>query len=326
MIKQTLFLTAALTLSLAACTAADDSVTSDGSKIDSAGLKSIEIAATYAFETRSDVAMLATSPNDVASWLGAVGVLGTDGQLRFSDIEAVSTKPVSGNYSMVIGFDRAKAPALFAAINPNGTWRGFVESSNTFDFSPVAIVGAPPGDTMICQPFGAATTTLSALSPEGLVTYSATISDDGVLTLNAGEPSAIKVKDPASCLAAPDGSVIVSEPDKTIRFGSDGTAIRVSRIRYSSLATLVDEVLLGVYDTNLYAIDAATLEPIKKLSIEAGMSIQGAESIGKVFVTPSPFGGTAFNEGAVFLTDADKDRVVVISRGYFLRQLRVADQ
>lgn len=315
MIKQTLYLSAALALSLASCTGSDTS--NDTAQAEN----TLPITATYAFKASSEVKAIAASPNDVASWLGAIAVLGDNGYLRFSDIESVSSKAVSGNYNQIIGFDRPGAPALFAAVNEAGTWRGFLESSSTFDFSPAAIVGAPGKDAVICAPHGAATTTLKGVSGGALISYSVTISEDGILSLAAADSQSIKIAPVDYCAASPDGSVLVGTAKGLSRFAPDGTAVAKTKSVYMSAAFLDESTLIGVSHGKLFEIDAATLDARQQLSIKSGLSILGIENAGRVFVTPSPYGGAAFDDGVVFVTDADAPRVVAISRRFFLAQL-----
>ena len=315
--KYTLYISAVLAISLAACS---------GQKDTNIQVEALPIKATYAFEAKSNAAMIAASPNDVASWLGAVAVLGQDGTLSFSDIEANRSNAVSGSYEQVIGFDRVKAPALFAAVNRNGNWRGFVESSDTFDFSPAAVVGAPDKSSIICAPtYGAAKDSLRAITGADLSHYNISISTDGILSLSKGDTHPTKLKGVKFCSTTRDGSIIAGTDEGLSRIAPDGIGIAVAKTMFSSAAVLDEKILLAVSKGRLFEVDSETLEVGRQLSIESGLSIGGIENVGKIYVTSAAFGGIAFNDGAVFVTDADSARVVVVSRRYFLSQLQPED-
>ncbi|WP_017930419.1 hypothetical protein [Robiginitomaculum antarcticum] len=323
MTKHALIISTAALLALSAC-GKSNSNKADTSDTDAAEI--MPITATYEFETRSKIAHIAFAPNDVASWLGALAMIGEDGALRFSDIEAINSTTASGRYRTAIGFDRPKAPALFAVLSEAGTWRGYVESSDTFDFSPSPIVGAPSADTIICTPYGSATTTLSTIRDEALVSYSSVISADGVLTLSAGKPRVTKISNTQYCVAGPDGSVLVASEAGLSRLAPDGLVIAKTKAQYSTAAYLDPDTIIAVSGGTLVQIAPETLGVTQRLAIDNGLSISGVEKIGAVFVATSPYGGTAFNEGAVFLTDAERPRVVVVSRRYFLNRIKGESQ
>ena len=308
-----------MALSLATCTASNAPNDTDA---ETGGRAGLEISATYAFATKSNAAMIAASPNDVASWLGAVAVLGQDGTLSFSDIEANRPNSVSGSYGQVIGFDRPGAPAFFAAVNQNGRWRGFVESSNTYDFTAAAIVGAPDQNGQICAPFGSATSQIQIVEDRRVTTYGAAISEDGVLTLSGGAQTP-RLKPIRYCASVPDGSFLAIMENGLSRMDSTGmNSIARTEDSYSAVSFLDDNTVLAVSDNALYALDR-TLKNRTRLSIAGGLSIGGIDNVGGVYVTPSPYGGTAFDGGVVFVMDAESPRVVAISRTYFLKQLQL---
>lgn len=97
--------------------------------------KYITINATHAFDTPAPIAKIAFTPNDVASWLGVVGMLSTEGHFYTSSIEGDVINLISEDkHTDIIGLDRPGAPGMFLAVMDDGALRAYVESDDQFGF------------------------------------------------------------------------------------------------------------------------------------------------------------------------------------------------
>ncbi len=74
-------------------------------------------------------------------------------------------------------------------------------------------------------------------------------------------------------------------------------------------------------DEGMLLIDGENLNAAYHLTIADGLSIRGVASADFVSATSAPFGGAAFSEGVIVLSDTSTPRLVFISLGYMSGRL-----
>jgi|GEM_PF-2177679 len=282
-----------------------------------------EIIATHAFNTSSPITALSFTPNDVAPWLGRIIYINQDGELYSTDIEGRAPKRVgSGTYSHVNGMLQIKKPGVFFALAKNtGALEAFIESDNEGQFSPLILSGPPILVRGICQTMTAQSENLLVLTKGGsLVNLNAQISTENVELTQVSSTEA--PKNTTNC-AYDEQNVYALANQKdtsTLHAYKDSkwhmTALDFTPSGFASL-TLKERPALAVLGTEgVLFIDAEDLSTLYHIKITDGLSIRGLESAGFVSVTSAPFGGAAFNEGVIVLSDKSKPRLVFISLGY----------
>lgn len=283
------------------------------------------LKATHAFDTSALIKAAAFSPNDVASWLGAVAMVSEDGDLLVTNIEGKRPKALSGGpYSDVIGTTRTGEPALFLALTQAGDIRAFIEADNDGNFKAIPISGNTDKLAVICKRPAGVTDRLDAITADGkVISLSVKLADSAALRKSSQLGAA---KNASHCVSSGE-TVYALSGTKLFKVGS--ADIKINRDA-SGLA------LINSGEGNVLAVshisgapvtfyNADDLSPAGAFNIGPGLSIAGLSGARGVFATSAPFGGAAFNSGVLAFTDNDEDRIVILSQSYITGELSGAD-
>lgn len=303
-------------LSLPACNQ-NDSV----ERLAAADADSAPLMATHAFDIPAPAISIAFSPNDVASWLGIIATVDAQGRLVTTNIEGRDTRSHgAGPYVSVMGLSRIKQPAAFLALSEDGKLRPFIEADSDGNFKALPVSSDAPPLSSLCDKPGGVTDTFTAITKDGkLVRLSASIDSSAAITATTMDG---KAKAGTKCLTHGETTYVLGEEKldiiggPSVKTGSGVTGMTVVPAMTSKSA---DRLVLS-YDSGapLRVFDAETLDPVGNYTIGKGLSIAGLDRAIGVSATTSPFGGSAFNEGLVAISDAASGRLVILSRSYIL--------
>ncbi len=317
MIRNILIISAAATVLLSACNRATDIAPPSDVKT---------LSATHAFDTPAPIKQVAFSPNDVASWLGAIAMVTDDGQLLITNIEGKQPKLQSGGpYKDVIGTNRKGKPALFLALTSGGELRPFIEADNEGNFKAIPISTDAGKLSLLCKTEGGdETNELTVITTDGeIVTLNTELSESALIHKDTVLG---KAKDVSGCAA--DGGIQITLSRGNLSVGSEdkvkigntapGPAINRLNGRVHLFVSRPQSPVLSVYE-------GSDLTQSIDFNIESGLSIGGLERASGVWATSAPFGGSGFNDGLIAVADADAPRLVILSKSYVERALSNAD-
>ena len=266
------------TAALTACQGGDDPSNNSTAPAD------FIFRATSDIQTPSPVTAASFVPNSVASWLGHIILLDAKGTLHRATTDSAETEIVAlGRYVDVAGLAREKKAGVFLALTPQGQIKGFIQSDDEGNFSPLAVSQPSESFERFCVTAKPNETVLWAQSSSKSHKLSVEVFDENSVSLSVLEKGADDI-DP--CKAKPGFS-------------------------------------LGADHTLSAANNALTLTAGgKPLSVELtnGLSIGGRSELGYVTGTDANM-GSVFNEGLILAADKNDGRLVLISRSYVLQEL-----
>lgn len=277
---------------------------------DYSALPVLDLVATHAFDTPARIKYVGFVPNRIASWTGKLILIDDLGKLRSTSIEGRNNTLIDGQnrYVQVIGFSREKDAGLFLALTEAGELRGYVESSDEGDFSPILVTMPQVKVQTLCSSDQSTPDQFIFQSQSGSF-HKAYISDttDAVITLSLMDgfkpENDVTTRPTQSCAHAGDKIFTSYEPKSAV------TAMTLSD---------QDISLLSIPTELIFPSDS----PKTKLSIGDGLSISGLSGpAGGVFSTGAAFGGTAFDAGIVVIPEADHNRLIVLSANYLAKQI-----
>ena len=317
MMKSVILLSAAA-LALTACSRAGDAP--------AAQQESQKLSATHAIDTPAPVTALAFSPNDVASWLGAIAMITDSGQLLITNIEGIKPKPQSGGpFKDVIGANRDGQPALFFALTQTGELRAFVEADDEGNFKALPISSETQNTALLCKSAGGLTDALTVITAGGdIVTLATDIQSSAVLrkaeTLGKAENASACVVSGKQVFTL-SGNKLSENGGKSVKI--DPTAGGLAIFNAGSQSYLATSKP-GNPALSLYS--AGDLTRAGSFDIASGLSIGGLDGgAGGVWATSEAFGGSGFNAGVVALSDNNDSRLVIMSKSYILSELAKAN-
>jgi len=245
------------------------------------------LRATSDIQTPAPIKAATFVPNSVASWLGHIILLDNTGTLHRATTGSAETDVVAlGKYTDVIGLAREKKSGVFLALTPQGQIKAFVQSDDEGNYSPLAV---SQGDVNIERFCHSAQPSEGSIWGETItgkaVNLTTEIFEDASLTLTQAETEIDKSN---PCEAK---EVLKLSPNYTLKPDSDSSRLTLS----------------------------AEGEDIS-VEITNGLSIGGINQAGFVTVTSTNM-GSVFNEGVLLVADEDEGRLVLISRGYALKEL-----
>lgn len=279
------------------------------------------LSATHAFDSKAPIAGLAFSPNDVASWLGAIAWVTDRGDLLISDIEGKAPKVQTGApYSDVIGTNRKGAPALFLALTEDGALRPFIEADNDGNFKAVPISSDAGRLKVLCKTASGITDTLTAITASGDIEMYSVEIGDSVILRKAGSVAATKSAE--HCAASGDAvytlsgtTLAITGGIKTqIPEGATGLALHTNAETLRLAVSRNSEPSLSFYS-------ADDLSNAARYRIEPGLSIAGLSGASAIGATSAAFGGSAFNDGIIAMADIEASRLVILSGSYVSQNL-----
>lgn len=306
----------AAALSLSACAKKE---ATDG--LDATDLDATPLMATHAFDIPAPAISIAFSPNDVASWLGIIATIDAQGRLVTTNIEGRDTRNHgAGPYISVIGLTRIKQPAAFLALSEDGKLRPFIEADSNGNFKALPVSSDAPPLSSLCDDPSGDTDAFTAITKDGnLVRLSASIDSSAAITATALDGNA---KAGAKCLTHGDATYILKNEKLEISGGPSvktGGGVTGMTLVPAMTGDAKDRIVLSYSNgAPLRVFDAQSLKPVGNYTIGKGLSIAGLEGAISISATTAPFGGSAFNEGLVAVSDAASGRLVVLSRSYIL--------
>ena len=270
----------------AACQSGDDSAKpkSPGS---SASAADITLRATSDIRTPAPIKAATFVPNSVASWLGHIILLDDKGKLHRATTDSLETEVVAlGRYADVIGLARDKKSGVFLALTPQGQIKAFVESDNEGNFSPLAV----SQNLQVFERFCA------SAKPSGAFIWAETEAGQSEkIAVDVFEDSSVTLSE--SKIAKDD--IDICKANDALKLGA-GYSIGPDD---KGAGLILDD------DKNRMTMDVMN-----------GLSIQGVKDAGFVTVTSSNM-GSVFNQGAILIAEQDEGRLVLIARGYALKEL-----
>ena len=284
-LKYTLLVTASLgAASLgAACQSGNDTPN------DKAAVKAPDITLRATSDIRTPTPIMAASfvPNSVAPWLGHIILLDKKGTLHRATTNSAETEVVVlGRYADVIGLAREKKSGVFLALTPQGQIKAFVQSDNDGNFSPMAVSQGDETFERFCATAAPSGSTIWArTTSKSSQKINIDIFEDASVTLSKANITKDE-KDPC----AANNALNLSE-DFAVKPDSSGGG------------------LILVSDKKNMTVE-----------VENGLSIGGVKDADFVTVTSTNM-GSVYNEGVLLIAEKDEGRLVLISRGYALKEL-----
>ena len=244
----------------------------------------LEIVATHAIDTKSQITALTFVPNNVAPWLGRIILLDQDQHVFSTDIEGRSPLVITPKqYTDIAGIARENAAGIFFALTSEGKLEAFIQSDNAGNYMPISISGTAMDVKQFCKTPDQTSNSLTFLSKaRHIINLEISVQND-VITL----------KQTASTKA------------------SKCDTLTFPKIEYQGKAD-GDLLILGtgVNQSENYVA-----------SIQNGLSIIGMEDVDYFNMTTANYGGGAFKDGVISLIDQSEKRIVFISLDYVRRQI-----
>ena len=277
------YTTLAAILLLSACQSGEDSPAADKAKPKA----DFSLRATSDIQTPAPIIAATFVPNSVASWLGHIILLDDKGTLHRATTDSAETDVVAlGKYTDVIGLAREKKSGVFLALTPQGQIKAFVQSDNEGNFSPLAVSQGDVSITRFCHSTEPSAGSIWAETKAGgAINLDTEIFEDTSLTLTQADT------DPNSANPCEANKVLELGPNYTLKPDSDSANL--------TLTTGDEDV---------------------SVEITNGLSIGGINDAGFVTVTSANM-GSVYNEGLMLVADETDGRLVLISRGYALKEL-----
>jgi len=275
-----------LAIALTACQSGETSPKEEASKNDKAAAD-FTLRATSDIQTPSPIKAATFVPNSVATWLGHIILLDNKGTLHRATTDSAETDVVAlGKYADVIGLAREKKSGVFLALTPQGQIKAFIQIDNEGNFGPLAVSQGDESFERFC-----ATATLS-----GFEIWART-------TSRISQKLAVEIFEETSVTLSKE-DVEDGETDPC----AANNALSLSET-YQIKPDNADSSLIIASDDNTMTVD-----------ITNGLSIGGMSDAGFVTVTSANM-GSVFNEGVILVADETQGRLVLISRGYALKEL-----
>ena len=310
----------------------------------------ISLFATHAFDVPAPIARIAFTPNDVASWLGVIGMLTTDGHFYTSFVEGDNVNAISlDRHIDIIGLNHPKAPGMFLTLLEGGELRAYIESDDTGGFTALSISAGAPNIVKLCDsaPLAGDKSPAYVITDSGDIKSYMVDSQDGNFTITEAPiaPKATSGPDPIELCAAStrDVALITQGGDAPLTALINQTFKDPNApdyIDYGNKAGLSAIKKAGAYaqrtahagakeshlDTVFAVYSAESRARLYNFTIEQGLSISGLSRARAIAATSSPFGGSGFNDGIIALADAEDDRIVILSRSYLIDQVKAAEE
>jgi len=283
-----------------------------------------QIIATHAFDLNAPITALSFTPNDVAPWLGRVIYIDKAGKLFSTDIEGRDPKPVgTGSYLDVFGLMQIKLPGVFLALNrKDGSLNAFIESDNEGRFSAMSTsTSSSISAQTFCQTMRPQEDKALLLTNEGtIVTLDISVVDQVAEIKNSGQVKA--PKDTKICVFDDDTTYALSSHKGVHRLHAykdkkwESQDLDFTPNSFASVTVGGTPSLAILGEKGVLLMDGQDMSAQYALSVADGLSIRGVASADFVSATSAPFGGAAFSEGVIVLSDKSTPRLVFISLGY----------
>ncbi len=298
MTKKYISLKSALTLSLASTillSACRDSLPKDTQKI--APYQAVDpdfkIRATTDFESPTRISKSVFMPNLIAGWASQIILLDIDGALLRTQMGTLN--PIqfeTGPYIDLHGLGRKGEPGLLLALTDENRLQAFIESSDDGDFTRIPVSIPNIKIKRFCKTHDFITPSLNVYTETNdIVTLGITIEANKQVTLNSND-----VPKTDMC------------HKNTLEFGpSDQTPDQTYLV-----------ISPNIKNPHL-RLDTKT--ETKFVEIQDGLSIQGLKDPNSIAVTDINL-GSAFNQGAILITDRDSPRSVLIAWDYFKKVVK----
>ncbi len=251
-------------------------------------IPTIELVATHAIDTPTQISSLTFVPNNVAPWLGRIILLDNQQRLLSTDIEGRTPLEVNAkSYIDIEGVYRENQVGVFLALTTNGTLEAFIQSDDAGNYTSLPISGTGVNIVKFCKSSSPEQNTVNILSQDGYI-----------VSLN---------------ISVLNGVLEYTETSKT-KAAKDGLCQKKKGMSSVPLQFTGAEYL-GTANGNLHFIRTDQEAPLN-LIINDGLSIKGLEGVDYINATTANYGGGAFKGGVIALIDNDESRIVFISLDY----------
>lgn len=302
---------------------------SGGQSVDLTEVPTLDISATHAIAIVQSANGLSFVPNNVAPWLGRIGLENADTSLSSADIDGRSAQKIPTlDHNDTFGLARENQSGVFLALShENKSLDAFIESDDQGNFDLLSYSGNTLVPKAFCTTDQARQNSVSLLTDDGLIK---TLS----LTIATGEnaKSAPVEQEIAASLPAPKNTELCSVTrNRTFAYSRAGNKARVhTYIDGKWTQTIVPTSIAGMIPLELnqqfflLLLDADTVFIFNvqtqkfeyRLAVNSGLSIGGLGKTKFVTATTHHYGGAAFSEGLIAFGQADQDRIVFLSRSY----------
>ena len=262
-------------------------------------------------------------PNDVAPWLSQIILLDTSGDLYRTALDSGKAKPLNAKAKDAIGLMRRKAPGVLLTLSDGGTLSAFIESNDEGDLSPLAV--SSPNSTLsgFCHGEKAPDGTVYAITNDShLVSLAVLVEDNQHIHLS--ETQSVKLNSqPLGCLGFKNEPLLryedkLSSPSNN----NQGFPMNLDGTQQLALVSVEDSTTvlkpLG-NNPNLGVFLTSKDEPFS-ISVQGGLSTEGLSQMNAAYMYVDSLGGV-FRDGALILSDANSDRLVMISKPLVQREL-----
>lgn len=264
------------------------SACADQTSTEPKNLPIVEMVATHAFDTKTQISSLTFIPNNVAPWLGRIIMLDENQHLFSTDIEGRTPLVINPQaYKDVAGLFRKNAAGVFLAVNENNTLEAFVQSDDAGNFTSLPVSGTGIKTAQFCRSSQPSENKLQILALDGTIRELEISVLENILEFT--ETSTSQATQNNTCQ---ENEGIVSTP------------LKLSGTTYESRAN---------GNLRIHQADGANQY---LLMINDGLSIQGLSAVDYINATTANYGGGAFKNGVIALIDNNKPRIVFVSLEY----------
>lgn len=307
----------------------------------------LKLVATHAFDTAKPVTDIAFIANTQAAWLGRVFYLDNDGALNMTDIEGRDQIKIGSDedpatntplYKQIISVLNTDNTGVILALGHNpSTLNGFQTIEDQDTIFPLTF-NAPdqasgPATNISISRFCASTSPIQdvvySLDANGNGQHFTIIKDQDNLRVTGFTPIP-EIKNAVHCSVSGDVLIFtdakqsyqidLNSPNAATKlnggFGASNMIVPLNLQNY--VAALSDTaqtekrlILKSLNGTENYGVEIAD-----------GLSIMGVSNIRSIHATDQNYGGAAFSDGVVALTDNDAPRIVFLSTNYLAGQIK----
>lgn len=253
----------------------------------------IKVRATNDFETPSKVTKATFVPNIIAGWATQLVMIDETGALLRTQMDRpVPEKFSDGPFTDIQGFGRKGQPGILLALSEIGRLQAFIEVSDDGDLKRIPVSQPNIAVKAFCQTSDFTAPTLQIQSAKGkTVSLDISVENNTQLILSLSKDN----KAPKSSCAK-DSVPLDASLNKSLTPNPTGPHL----------------IFKSGPETNV-------------LEISDGLSIQGIADPDIIAITDANLGST-FNKGALLVTDANSNRIVLIARDYLIDVLEAPAQ
>ena len=260
-------------------------------------------------------------PNDIAPWLSQIILIDEEGELYQTALDSGEANSLGMNAKDAIGLMRRKAPGVLLTLSETNTLSALIETSDEGDLSSITVSAPDLSLASFCQGNTAPEDNVYALTTNGdIVNLVVLVEENESVRLSmtdrmdmAGKPiGCVKIKDQAFGLYR--DRIVSSDGQQTysMSIGEQQVAVLSGDASTRIISPLSPNPNLAIFSIgNKEAFGA---------SVTGGLSTLPLKQINAAHIYTNSMGGV-FRDGALILSDATSDRIVMISLPVVQREL-----